>query len=348
MSSADKIKLNSIATGAEVNVNADWNAVSGDAEILNKPVLGTMASKSASDYYTKTQIDAVFQEKFVSGGTHGQMLFNCNGVLNWGPCLPIISTTAVTGVSDVQASSGGNISNEGGAPVTARGIVWSTNPNPTIALATKTVDGNGSGSFTSNITGLTRLTTYYVRAYATNSTGTAYGSEYNFTTLNTLQIGDSYQGGVIAYIYQPGETGYVSGETHGLIAAENDLSTKYPWGCDASWINGADSDSDGLQNTIDIVNGCGTSNIAARIVYNLVLNGYSDWYLPSKNQLTTLYNNRNTIGGFALGMSPDSYWSSTECNCYNSSFAHGRRFSDGNSGVNTKNTSLRVRPVRNF
>jgi hypothetical protein len=63
MSSSDKTKLNSIATGAEVNVNADWNAVTGDAEILNKPTLGTMSAETASDYYTKTQTDAGFQVK---------------------------------------------------------------------------------------------------------------------------------------------------------------------------------------------------------------------------------------------------------------------------------------------
>jgi microcystin-dependent protein len=63
MSASDKVKLNSIATGAEVNVNADWNAVSGDAEILNKPTLGTMSAETASDYYTKTQTDAGFQVK---------------------------------------------------------------------------------------------------------------------------------------------------------------------------------------------------------------------------------------------------------------------------------------------
>jgi hypothetical protein len=63
MSSSDKTKLDGIATGAEVNVNADWNAVTGDAEILNKPTLGTMSAETASDYYTKTQSDAGFQVK---------------------------------------------------------------------------------------------------------------------------------------------------------------------------------------------------------------------------------------------------------------------------------------------
>ena len=80
MSASDKVKLNSIATGAEVNVNADWNAVSGDAEILNKPTLGTMSAETASDYYTKTQTDAGFQVKdadlttVATIGTNDQLL----------------------------------------------------------------------------------------------------------------------------------------------------------------------------------------------------------------------------------------------------------------------------------
>jgi hypothetical protein len=67
------------------------------------------------------------------------------------------------------ASSGGSISSDGGATVTARGIAWSTNNNPTIDLSIKTVDGSGTGIFTSDISGLAAGTTYYVRAYATNS-----------------------------------------------------------------------------------------------------------------------------------------------------------------------------------
>ncbi|MFM8759003.1 MAG: hypothetical protein ACKODS_05580, partial [Methylophilaceae bacterium] len=80
MSSSDKTKLNSIATGAEVNVNADWNAITGDAEILNKPTLGTMSAETASDYYTKTQTDAGFQVKdadlttVATIGTNNQLL----------------------------------------------------------------------------------------------------------------------------------------------------------------------------------------------------------------------------------------------------------------------------------
>lgn len=94
-----------------------------------------------------------------------------------------ISTNAITSITTVSAQSGGNITDDGGSPVTARGICWSISPNPTVDLPTRTSDGTGIGSFSSNISGLATGTTYYVRAYATNSGGTKYGNEISFTTL---------------------------------------------------------------------------------------------------------------------------------------------------------------------
>ena len=95
---------------------------------------------------------------------------------------PSVSTTSITNVTTSSAVSGGSITNSGGASVTARGVCWSTAINPTIALSTKTSNGNGTGSFSSSLTGLTTRTTYYVRAYATNSVGTSYGQNISFTT----------------------------------------------------------------------------------------------------------------------------------------------------------------------
>lgn len=98
--------------------------------------------------------------------------------------LATLTTTAVTSVLGTTATSGGNITADGGESVTARGVVWSTSTSPTVALATKTSNGTGSGTFTSSVTGLALNTTYYLRAYATNAIGTSYGSEATFTTLN--------------------------------------------------------------------------------------------------------------------------------------------------------------------
>jgi uncharacterized protein (TIGR02145 family) len=95
---------------------------------------------------------------------------------------PVLTTTSITTITATSAVSGGSISSIGGSEVTVRGVVWSTSPNPTTALSTKTTDGSGSGSFTSSLTGLKSGTTYYVRAYAINSVGTAYGNEQIFTT----------------------------------------------------------------------------------------------------------------------------------------------------------------------
>jgi uncharacterized protein (TIGR02145 family) len=94
---------------------------------------------------------------------------------------PGITSANVVSITQTSAISGGNITNEGGSAVTVRGVCWSTSPNPTVA-DNKTTDGAGPGTFTSSITGLSANTIYHVRAYATNSSGTAYGNEINFTT----------------------------------------------------------------------------------------------------------------------------------------------------------------------
>ena len=102
---------------------------------------------------------------------------------------PTVTTTAISAIDKTTATGGGNVTADGGATVTARGICWSTSQNPTIS-GNHTTDGTGTGSFTSSMTGLTANTTYYVRAYATNSVGTAYGEEVSFTTLPAGIPGD--------------------------------------------------------------------------------------------------------------------------------------------------------------
>ena len=93
-----------------------------------------------------------------------------------------LTTTAASAITLTAATSGGNISSDGGSPVTARGVCWATTSNPTIANS-HTTDGTGSGTFTSSITGLSASTLYHVRAYATTGNGTYYGEDLTFTTL---------------------------------------------------------------------------------------------------------------------------------------------------------------------
>jgi uncharacterized protein (TIGR02145 family) len=96
--------------------------------------------------------------------------------------VPVISTSPVLNLTQTTGLAGGVISSNGGAAIITSGVCWSSSQIPTIALGTKTTNGSSTGSFTSLITGLTAATTYYVRAYATNSQGTGYGEEVIFTT----------------------------------------------------------------------------------------------------------------------------------------------------------------------
>lgn len=123
-------------------------------------------------------------------GLKGQILsVDKDGKPVWVSTIPNVSTSNYSTISADSVKGGGNVMSDGGSPVTARGLVWSTSPNPTISLSTKTIDGSGLGTFSSIIGGLTSITdstSYYVRAYATNINGTAYGEEISLIVFNKL------------------------------------------------------------------------------------------------------------------------------------------------------------------
>lgn len=99
-----------------------------------------------------------------------------------GSAKPTVITASPSEVTSSSAVSGGNVTSDGGSAVTARGVVWSKDHNPTVSLSTKTTDGTGIGSYVSSISGLEPGVTYYIRAYAINANGTTYGEEVSFTT----------------------------------------------------------------------------------------------------------------------------------------------------------------------
>ena len=134
-----------------------------------------------------------------------------------------------------------------------------------------------------------------------------------------LVVGQTALGGVVAYILQSGDPGYDANIQHGLIisishrnAANGSTKVTSEWGCVGTAISGADATAigSGNQNTLDILAGCTTAGIAAKICADLVEGGYSDWYLPSKDELYKVFLNRASIGLTSL----DAFWSSSEVN----------------------------------
>ena len=250
--------------------------------------------------------------------------------------LPTVTTTSAIGITSTGATTGGNVTADGGASVTARGVAYGMAQNPTIS-GTITNNGTGTGVFTSALTGLTASTLYYARAYATNSVGTAYGNEVSFTT-NPVTIGSNHAGGIVFYVDGTGQ--------HGLVCAPNDQGF-YEWGCHGTNINGTLTLlGTGQANTNQILSGCSARPIAASICDNLVLNGYSDWYLPSINEAQLMYSNLflQNIGGFTNGV---RYWSSSQVN---TNHAWGLNFANGNMDnfVNKFDNGVQVRAVRAF
>jgi hypothetical protein len=258
-----------------------------------------------------------------------------------------LTTVDVSSITANTATSGGVINTDGGCAVTERGVCWSTSPNPTTS-SFKTLCGTGGGTYSCDLTNLVPNNIYYVRAYAITAKGTFYGDQKQLTTGNStsLYIGQSYAGGIIFYLDSSGN--------HGLVCADADQGSYY-WGCNGTLMGATGTAiGTGASNTAAIIAGCTENNIAAKICDDLVLNGYNDWFLPSKLELNAMYQNLlvNGIGNF----------SSSYCSNYLTSSEDGPQsvwlqvFSPGCGSANSgsylngfnKNNRNLIRAVRAF
>lgn len=177
--------LNSQQTSTSSLVSGLSNTVSSiQAQITT--ILASIDTLNSQQSTTSAGLADISAKLLLSNNQLTSLALAFNSLLTNLTIAPIITTTDPSAITSSTFTSGGNISNDGGSPVTARGVCWSTNQNPTIANS-KTSDGTGKGTFTSAITGLASATTYYVRAYATNSVGTSYGSQ---VTAITTVIGE--------------------------------------------------------------------------------------------------------------------------------------------------------------
>ncbi|MCX6249858.1 MAG: M6 family metalloprotease domain-containing protein [Bacteroidetes bacterium] len=194
------------ANGNWTNWNGPWNSglKMHAAGYLQYPG-GALSSRGIEgDYWSSVQdITSSWALWMTNGSASLTSDFKTYGfpvrcVKELNPGLPVIITTTITNISTTTAAGGGTVTSDGGNSVTARGVCWSTASNPTTANS-HTTDGAGTGMFVSNLTGLIQGTLYHVRAYATNSVGTAYGNEISFSTntsCGSLTINHLASGGV--------------------------------------------------------------------------------------------------------------------------------------------------------
>lgn len=129
--------------------------------------------------------DASCVQKQIPLSGYGQSEVGLGTIEIEGPSMPTVTTKAITNISDNKATSGGNVTSDGRSPVSARGVCWAKNEYPTVD-GDHTENGTGLGEFTSQLTGLEPGAIYYVRAYATNKMGTAYGDQLMLSTMTGL------------------------------------------------------------------------------------------------------------------------------------------------------------------
>jgi uncharacterized protein (TIGR02145 family) len=254
--------------------------------------------------------------------------------------IPVLTTTVVTDLTQTTAKSGGNITSDGGATVTSRGVCWSTGQTPTVS-DNKTIDGTGAGNFTSSISGLSANTTYYARAYATNSLGTAYGSAMSFTTLQggggssftDTRDGTVYQTVTIGnQVWMAENLKYLPSVNQVADGSEDAAgSYYYVYDYDGTDVNAAKA----------------TSNYSTYgVLYNwtAAVNACPDgWHLPSDAEWTQLtdYLGGESVAGDKLKETGITHWYDPNTGATNetgfTALPGGNRYDDGSFGDIGKN-----------
>jgi hypothetical protein len=313
------------AGGSWTNWNGPWNSLlkmhasgwlhSPDGGLLNRGAGGT--------YWSSIQTSATNGDYLNFGSGNCEVTTNVKSYGFTTRCIKCVAPPAPSPGTHVP--SPGQIIWNWNPAAGATGYKWNTENN--YATATDMLTAT-----TKTETGLVGGTSYTRYAWAYNSCGNSIPVSLQATP--GFAIGQSYGGGIIFWLDGTGE--------HGLIAATSDQSTVAQWGCYGTTIGGTSTAiGTGQANTTAIVNGCSEAGRAARICNNLSLNGYDDWFLPSKDELNQMYLQKTAIGGFTSNF----YWSSSEYFAFNAWF---QNFSIGLQGYSSKDYTFYVRAVRAF
>jgi uncharacterized protein (TIGR02145 family) len=311
--------------------------IKGDNFSLAVPHNRIMTIRLSSGAFTKDTV--------IGALTNGQVM-NI-GLLSGCVTIPSLITKAISNATPTSATSGGEIIKNGGGEIFTKGVVWSDSPNPSISLSTKTNNGSGNGNFISSIIGLANNTKYYIRAYAINSAGTAYGNEIIFTT------------GLDPNIFNPnlsyGSVTDQDNNTYKTIQigtqvwmAENLRTTKYRNGIVIPNI----TDNTLWQNNTTGAWSYYENNSSNNTLYGKLYNWYAvtnvnklcptGWHVPNEAEWTTLIdyldpnafggNSTNTAGG-KMKSTGVQYWRSPNQDATNSSgfsgFPGAARFNTG-------------------
>ena len=333
------------STFAQVGIGTSTPHTSAALDI-DSTTKGLLIPRMTNDQRTRISNPVAGLQVFVTDFDGGTFMFYDGtkwGTLSFTKTIPdaptIGSATAGDGLATISFAA--PLSN-GGSEITS----YTATSSP--GGLTATVNQAESGNIT--VTDLTNFTTYSFTVTATNAIGTSAASGVsNSVTPPVLLIGDTYQGGFIFYILKEGDNGYEAGQTQGLIAAPTDLPNA-EWGCMGQNITGTSSAiGTGEANTAKILDGCITSDIAAERCNSLTIGEYSDWYLPSKDELKEMYdalantNDKKRTYNFGEG---GPYWSSTQSNPRNAWRIYFH--SGGESALDKDHDTFQVRAVRSF
>jgi len=277
------------------------------------------------------------------GTSYGTEISFTPGVL----AVPTVASDPIINKIGAIAEGGGTISYDGGSPVTANGLCWSTSANPDLTNNlgfTNDAAAGTVGQYFSNLSGLTLGTTFHVRAYATNSTGTGYGADISFVA-TAATIGQYLSGGLLyGNVFSVDATGL-----HGLIAEQSGAGTS-DWGCTNS-LTGASGTTIGTGQTNttainnDIASNLCNSNSPSAAFASQIVTWYGiDWYLPSKDELNLLWTNRVAAGLDANMSTAFPFWSSSEVDAKNAWYFDGTTWQ--NTGLKT--SQYYVWPIRSF